>query len=253
MVRFFSLHRLSGVEQSKQVMKKIVASVGLVAFGVSGLQAEQPAITSQAAKPWSISATLRGFYDDNPNASTSEANKTDSFGVELSPSVGLNWGNGQTTVLAKYTYSLKWYDKPIGGGLGRTSQQHLFDLALGHAFSERYSLEVDNTFAIGQEPDTLRAGNTFTGLQPVSGNNIRNSGLIRFNAELTPELSLELGYINNFFDYSDELVTTSGIPGTLSESINASRSGALDRIEQTGYIKARWQLTPETTPFASYK
>ena len=49
-------------------MKKIVASVGLVAVGASGLQAELlPGLTTESGKPWTVSATLRGFYDDNIN------------------------------------------------------------------------------------------------------------------------------------------------------------------------------------------
>ena len=49
-------------------MKKVIASVGLVALGTSGLQAALDlGDTTDSRKPWSVSATLRGFYDDNPN------------------------------------------------------------------------------------------------------------------------------------------------------------------------------------------
>lgn len=47
-------------------MKNIIASTGLVALGIAGLQ---PATETNADPnpntPWSISASLRGFYDDN--------------------------------------------------------------------------------------------------------------------------------------------------------------------------------------------
>ena len=48
-------------------MKKIIASVGLVAAGAASVQAQYaPGLTSQEmTKPWSLSASLRGFYDDN--------------------------------------------------------------------------------------------------------------------------------------------------------------------------------------------
>ena len=50
-------------------MKRIVASVGLVALGASGLRADSDSdLTQNPNKPWSVSATLRGFYDDNINA-----------------------------------------------------------------------------------------------------------------------------------------------------------------------------------------
>ena len=48
-------------------MKKIVASVGLVALGASGINAVQAQDVSSPPpeKPWNVSASLRGFYDDN--------------------------------------------------------------------------------------------------------------------------------------------------------------------------------------------
>jgi len=239
-------------------MKKIVASVGLVALGVAGVNAEPAVITTQGSKPWSASLTLRGFYDDNINSDPSEITRKSAFGVEVSPSAALNWGNGPTTVLGRYSYSLKWYDRNIGGNQGQYSQQHLFDIAFGHAFSERYHLEVDDSFAIGQEPDVLRGNDaSYTGIQTIFGNNIRNSGVIRFMAQLTPEIDLEIGYLNNFFDYRDNNIVPGpgrdGVPGTSDDEIFPSNSGVLDRIEQTGYITAYWEMTPETKPFVSYK
>ena len=48
-------------------MKKFLTSAGFIALGVSGLQAAYaPDLTPmEASKPWSVSAALRGFYDDN--------------------------------------------------------------------------------------------------------------------------------------------------------------------------------------------
>ena len=55
-------------------MKKIVASVSLVAIGASGLQAALlPGLTTESGKPWTLSATLRGFYDDNINTYPNDA------------------------------------------------------------------------------------------------------------------------------------------------------------------------------------
>lgn len=49
-------------------MKRIVASVSLVAVGATALQADLlPGLTTESGKPWTVSATLRGFYDDNIN------------------------------------------------------------------------------------------------------------------------------------------------------------------------------------------
>ena len=56
-------------------MKKIVASVGLVALGASALQtaSAQALVGPDASKPWSVSATIRGFYDDNPGTVANDA------------------------------------------------------------------------------------------------------------------------------------------------------------------------------------
>ena len=74
-------------------MKKIVASVGLVTLSASALQTAiaQDVTAPDASKPWSVSATLRGFYDDNPGTvpnDISVANR-ESFGFEISPAAAL--------------------------------------------------------------------------------------------------------------------------------------------------------------------
>ena len=47
-------------------MKKFFVSVGLIAAGTASLQAAYaPVWDSMAASMWSVSGTLRGFYDDN--------------------------------------------------------------------------------------------------------------------------------------------------------------------------------------------
>ena len=51
-------------------MKKIIASVGFAALGVSALHAQySPGVTPEELsnpRGWSVAASLRGFYDDNP-------------------------------------------------------------------------------------------------------------------------------------------------------------------------------------------
>src|SRR6266571_4625783 len=92
-------------------MKKIVASVGLVALGTSGLQSASLAgMSAETPKPWAVSATLRGFYDDNVNTASTGPNKQDTFGFEVSPTVALGWHLDQTTITLSYLYSLKYYD-----------------------------------------------------------------------------------------------------------------------------------------------
>src|SRR5215471_4345527 len=143
-------------------MNKIVACVGTAALSASMLQSvsAQEIIQSPAQRPWSVAATLRGFYDDNiSTVPGSAANpKVDSFGIEFSPAVGFAWTDDRTTVNAGYRYSLKYYDKaipntfdPSAGGGDHSDQTHNFLGALTHEFSERYKISLTESFVIGQE------------------------------------------------------------------------------------------------------
>src|SRR5712691_1365595 len=227
-------------------MKNIVASVGLVALGATGLQAASgPSLTTETPKPWSVALTLRGFYDDNINSTGS--NKQEVYGVEASPSLGLNWAREQTAITASYVYSIKYYDHRPAGNSDKYDQSHQFNIALNHAFSPRYQVAVSDSFVIGQEPDLLRATQTLDTFQRLSGDNIRNYGTINLNGQLTPVFGFELGYANSYFDYHD----ADGFSDTHVGF--ASASGLLDRIEHEIHIDARWQLEPNTVGLIGYK
>jgi hypothetical protein len=235
-------------------MKRIVASVGLVAVGASGLQAELlPAMTAESGKPWTVGATLRGFYDDNVN--TLPDNYTlpagfhrDSYGFEVSPFLRFSFPMEQTTLDFGYVYSLKYYEnKPIGN-TDNYDQTHDFSVALNHAFSERYQLNVKDSFVIGQEPDMLRAGSTFNSFQRISGDNLRNYGAVTFSAQITPDLATEVGYANTFYSYSDNQTTIDP-----SGNFIPSNSGLLDEVDNVAHLDLRYQLQPQTTGVFGYQ
>jgi hypothetical protein len=225
-------------------MKRIVASVSLIAVGATGLQAALlPALTAESGKPWTTSATLRGFYDDNFNTWPNDAamppgQRRTSFGFEVSPSVEFTFPMEQTMLSFGYVYSYKYYmNQPVGSN-GHDDNTHDFHAALTHAFSERYSVSVKDSFVIGQEPDFLRAGNSFTSFQRYSGNNMRNYGAIDFSAQLTPKFGLELGYANTLISYSDNAnPEVTGTPST---------SGLLDMLDHVVHLDGRYQLQPQT-------
>ena len=225
-------------------MNKFVASVGLVALSASALKGASIPGFDEGTKPWSVSATLRGFYDDNrATAPDSVLSKKDSFGFEISPSIGVVYPWEATTLTANYAYSYKWYDRSLPGGGGHSDSTHIFNLALDHTFNERYSLNARDSFVIGQEPDVLRTGNAFTTFQRISGNNLRNDGNINFRAQITPLLGTEIGYSNEYFDYDDEG----------GDEIVPSFSGLLDRIEHAIHLDSRWTVLPETVAVAGYQ
>jgi hypothetical protein len=232
-------------------MNKIVASVGMVAIGASGLQAAAAAdFTSEGAKPWSVSATLRGFYDDNvngtPNGVSTGTAHRDSFGFSISPGATLTWQNVQTAISAAYVLSAMYYQYRPVGETSNWDLDHTFNLKLDHSFNERYRANVTDSFVVGQEPDTLRAGNTLTSFQRLPGSNIRNYGSVTFDATLTPLLGLEAGYANGYYDYAGSGAAPDGTSAP-------STAGVLNRIEQTFHLDARWQWRPETTLIAGYQ
>ncbi|MGD0260307.1 MAG: outer membrane beta-barrel protein [Verrucomicrobiota bacterium] len=238
-------------------MKKIVASVGLVALGASGLQAALlDGLTADSGKPWNLSATLRGFYDDNFNTYPNDVYiaHRGSTGFEVSPSLQFNFPMEQTTLSFGYVYSLKYYEyKPIND-TENYDQTHDFSAALTHAFSERYQLSVRDDFVIGQEPDFLRAGNTYTTFQRISGDNERNYGAIDFTAQITPELGLVLGYANTFYSYADNAyVVNPPSFGYPAGTITPSNSGLLDELDHVVHLDLRYPLQPQTIGVVGYQ
>src|SRR6516162_9971708 len=239
-------------------MKKIVASVGLVAIGASGIQsASAQALTADVSKPWSVSATLRGFYDDNtgtvPNDAPIPAGQhRDSLGFEVSPSAALSWSVDQTTITLGLLYAWKHYDHIPPGSTGHNDNTFTFNAGLTHAFNEQVSARVSDAFVIGQEPDLLRAGNVFSTYQRVSGNNIRNYGSLGLDAQLSPEWGIGVGYDNSFYDYKDRGPSQTLLPdgGIL---YSPSTAGALNRIENRFHIEGNYQINPETKVLVGYQ
>ncbi|HWD19686.1 MAG TPA: outer membrane beta-barrel protein [Verrucomicrobiae bacterium] len=233
-------------------MKKIFASVGLAALGASTLQAQYaPGLSAiETQKPWSLSASLRGFYDDNyltlpghfATSATTTASKRASWGVELAPSISFNHSVEDTLIAASYVYDLRYYEDH-----STKDQTHQFNAKLDHQFSERYKLNIGESFVIAQEPTVLDASVVTSPLR-VPGNNVRNTGNIDFFGIMTKLLDFHLGYVNTVTAYQqtegdvvgDDLVP--GIGGPIP-----SRSAALDRMDQLVIGDLRWKFRPETT------
>ncbi|NOS69171.1 MAG: outer membrane beta-barrel protein [Verrucomicrobia bacterium] len=229
-------------------MKKIVASVGLVALGTSMIHGvETGALNSyQNNKAWSVSATLRGFYDDNIN--TEKNNKDDSVGFEVNPSISYGMAGEMTALNFTYSFSGKYYEERPAGSSDNWDFTHVIGADLSHSFSARTSLFLRDSFVVGQEPDVLRSGNAIVGNQRISGNNIRNYASAKLNTKVTELLGFEVGYDNTFFDYADEGPATSGL-----FVVAASNSGLLDRMQHGANLDSRWTLGERTTGIVGYR
>jgi len=182
-------------------MRKFLACVGLAAVGTTSLEAAYaPDLNSmETAKLWSVSGTLRGFYDDNYNTQPSGTFKRSSFGFEFSPYVSLNVPLQQTELGLRYTYGLYYYQDRDSLGQNPIDQTHQLDLWVDHAFTERWSTKVQDSLQVGQEPQLLNGGT----LLRTEGNNIHNFGSITLDTQWTPLLGTTFSYQNNFFDYQN--------------------------------------------------
>ncbi len=235
-------------------MKKMVASVGLVALSASGLHAASDmGVPSDSGRFWSVSATLRGFYDDNintyPNSTPLPPGYSrGSAGYEISPALFLSFPMEQTSIGLSYIYSFKYYEnKPVNNS-EYYDMTHVLNAALNHAFSERYQISVKDSFVIGQEPDILRAGNTYNTFQRISGDNNRNYGVINLEAQLTTRFGIELGYANTLYNYSDQSYTI-GPAGF----VTGSNAGLLNEMDQVVHLDGRFQIQPQTIGVLGYQ
>lgn len=207
-------------------MKRIIASIGLVAIGAYSLQADDAV---QNVKPWSISGSLRGFYDDN-YATQGGALKDGSWGLEVSPSAKFTHEAEMTEISASYIYGMKWYTDP-----DFVDQSHQFDFKFDHQFTERYSIGFADSFVVAQEPDVMSPGVVNTPLR-TKGSNVRNYGDINFKTELTSKLGLNFCYNNQVYHYQE-----------------FDRSAELDRMEHLMGADVRWKFTPQTTGLIGYR
>src|SRR5208283_4090027 len=215
-------------------MKKLFVSMGLIAAGTAGLQgAYAPDMNPVAgAKIWSVSGTLRGFYDDNY---LTAAQKQGSAGFELSPQLDLNMALQQTELGLRYTYGMYYYQERENLGQDPIDQTHQFDLWVDHAFSERWQGKVLDSFVVGQEPELIGGGQD----KRVDGNNIRNTATLSLNTEWTRLWSTQLGYQNTIYDYENANGTATA----------PSLAGTLNRIEQSVSLDLQMAVARETMAF----
>jgi hypothetical protein len=220
-------------------MKKLFISMGLVAAGTASLQAAYaPGLDSmETSKFWSVSGTLRGFYDDNYNTEPN-GQKQGSWGYEVSPQVSLNVPLQQTEFDLRYTYGLYYYQEARDdGGNDPYQQTHQVDLWLDHAFSERWQSTVHDTFVVANEPGQLNpTGGPVAQPLRVEGNNIVNNANVALTTDWTRLFSTVLTYNNGYYDYEQN-------GGTAA---NPSQNGLLTRLDQYVALDLQWSVAPET-------
>lgn len=222
-------------------MNKLITCASVAAVGAVTLQA-QSVEGSAMTKPWSISAKLRGFYDDNyattpkdPFPGTPE--KESSWGVNIAPTLSLNVLRDTTTISVEYTYDLRWYEARSDNEIDQT---HKADINLGHVFSERARVDFIDSFAYSDEPSVIAENNGFYNTYyRTENNNLRNYAGIAFTGSFTEQLGSRIGYSNTYYDYD--------------ETGPGSRSALLDRLEHLVSLDLRWTFQPPTVGLIGYQ
>ena len=230
-------------------MKKFFVSAGLVAIGAAGLHADEyaPDFTAlNATKPWTVSGTLRGFYDDNfdtlPNG-----HKLGSAGFEFSPSASLIIPLQQTELGMRYTYGLYYYQQRESQGADPIDQTHEADLWVDHAFSQTLEGKIQDSFISQQNPALTASGTQLP--YRVNGNAIENVGTISAHYEFSMLFSTDVGYQNTWWDYQNAGTTlldlAHGIQG-------ASLAGLLNQVDHSIWVNLNYQYLPDLAFLVGY-
>jgi len=219
-------------------MKKAIASVGLLALGAAGVQQAHADMAAGTDKPWSISGTLRGFYDDNYNTLPNGLLKKSTYGFEVRPSAAVNWASGPTTITGSYAYSAKDFSSRSPN---KWDQSHDLEFFLNHNFDERCSLDLEESFVDSQEPEALNGGT----LLHSNGDNYRNTAGFNVHAQITRLFGIVVGYSNNWFDYTGNQSALLA-PGT------PSYGSLLNRFEHAVILNSRWTIDEETYGILGY-
>ena len=175
---------------SNKIMKRKIVTLGVAAFSAAGLQA------ADAGKVWEVTASLRGFYDDNYTTSPEELAE-ESWGIEVSPGINLTIGEGTDMELSVgYAFGLRYYDDRGGE---QEDYGHELGVSLNKAFSDTSILQLSDSFVIAQEPEILQGGTPLR----TEGDNIRNTFSAGYRRVLSGNIGAEIGYGNSIFDYEE--------------------------------------------------
>lgn len=227
-------------------MKKFFLSVGLVAAGTAGLQAAYAPDqgSMDATRMWSISGSLRGFYDNNYTTGNSASG---SGGFEVSPQISINVPMQQTEFGMRFVYGLYYYQARENDGQDPIDQTFRTDLWLDHAFTERWQVRVEDSFTVAQDPE-LNTGGPVSNPFRTSQSYIANNGTVSLHTDWTRLLSTSLTYHSDFYDYQNDGTSVANLAAQ-----GSSLAGTLNRLGNTIGLDFQWHQSPTTMFFIGYQ
>ena len=172
-------------------MNKRIVTLGVAAIGVAGVQA------ADAGKVWEVTASLRGFYDDNYTTSPDELAE-ESWGIEVSPGINFTLGEGTDMEFsAGYAFGMRYYEDRESDN---EDYGHELGISLDKKFSDTSVLLLSNGLVVAQEPEILNGGTPLR----IEGDNLRNTFAARYRRILSGSTGVDIGYGNSIFDYEEE-------------------------------------------------
>ena len=176
---------------SDKAMNKKIITLGVAAIGVAGVQA------ADAGKVWEVTASLRGFYDDNYTTSPDQLAE-ESWGIEVSPGINLTLGEGTDMEFsAGYAFGMRYYEDRESDN---EDYGHELGISLDKKFSDTSVLLLSNGLVVAQEPEILNGGTPLR----IEGDNLRNTFAARYRRVLSGSTGVDIGYGNSIFDYEEE-------------------------------------------------
>lgn len=217
-------------------MKNILTTAGVAAVAVAGFSTTcgAQAITVDDSKWWQVSASLRGFYDDNYNTAPNDIAQ-ESFGFEVRPGFEAGHKGEQHIIKLTTIYSARWFEDRTDEEWDHTV---IADLAGEYQFNESHAVRLNNTFSYTEEGLLLDAGSPVTTPLRSDASNLRNLANIRYAGQITPLVGLEVGYINTLYDFDQ---TGAG-----------SFSALVDRLEHLIKGETRWTISRNLAGILGY-
>lgn len=220
-------------------MQKTLISASVLALGAAGVTAAEP-VAQAAPKPWSVSAAVSGFYDDNvATRPSSYGGRKSNWGWVVTPSATFTKQWDQTALDAAYTYGYRYYVEDTFFG-ENADQTHDLRWDLNHQFSEHWRLRLKDSFVYSKEPNDID-GSVSTAPRSndfAARNHVELSVLTQF----TEDFGSELCFDSYYYNYR--------LPGSFDPG---SRANLLNRLEHYPFFDLRYRLSDSVTGLLGYQ
>ena len=217
-------------------MKRVNPAASLLTLGAASIGLLAVAHAEEGGKsPWTLSANVDGFYDNNVYTRSGAVNganaRVGSFGLEFSPTVTLSipFNDNASKFIASYTYALRYYDSKSE----HVTHAHQAMVELDHKFSDIASLMLSDSLTYSQDPAQNAPGGA---AYRTVGDNLYNVASTKVDIKAAPLWDVDLTYSNTLVKFQD-----------------SNLRAQLDRMEHLPGLDLRYQLLEATSVMLGYQ